>query len=88
MGVDLIKSGLASNGLNIMLAVSDNSQVMVKNSIVNILNTLFVCAVLLFGALAFAADANTLALEPIERMIIKVNQIAKNPLIAKELKME
>lgn len=32
----------------------------------------------------FSKDANDLALRPIERMIRKVNKIAKNPLIAVE----
>lgn len=32
----------------------------------------------------FSKDANDLALRPIERMIDKVNKIAKNPLKAKE----
>jgi hypothetical protein len=33
----------------------------------------------LFGALAFTNDANKVALAPIDRMITKVNLIAKNP---------
>ena len=32
----------------------------------------------------FSKDANELALAPIERMIEKVNKIAKNPISAKE----
>jgi hypothetical protein len=43
-----------------------------------------VCLVLGFGALIFTKDANDLVLKPIERMIIKVNSIAKNPLSAKD----
>jgi hypothetical protein len=35
----------------------------------------------------FAKDANDLALRPIERMIDKVNKIARNPNIAVELKL-
>ncbi|EGR28579.1 hypothetical protein IMG5_172520 [Ichthyophthirius multifiliis] len=46
--------------------------------------TVFVCIVLTFAALLFSKDANDLALRPIERMINKVNQIAKNPISAKE----
>lgn len=35
----------------------------------------------------FSKDANDLALRPIERMIEKVNKIAKNPNMAIELKL-
>jgi class 3 adenylate cyclase len=41
----------------------------------------------MLAAISFSKDANELALAPLERMIDKVNQIAKNPLIAKELKL-
>jgi hypothetical protein len=40
--------------------------------------------VLTLGALLFSKDANDLALRPIERMIEKVNKIARNPIAAKE----
>lgn len=51
------------------------------------MRTIFVCIVLTFGSLMFAKDANDLALRPIERMIDKVNRIARNPNIAVELKL-
>jgi hypothetical protein len=38
------------------------------------------------GSLIFSKDANDLALRPIERMIEKVNKIAKNPTIVKKKK--
>ncbi len=43
------------------------------------LRTIFVCIVLTSASLFFSKDANDLALRPIERMIDKVNKIAKNP---------
>lgn len=46
--------------------------------------TFYVCIVLTLGALFFSKDANDLALRPIERLIDKVNRIAKNPISAKE----
>jgi len=46
--------------------------------------TFFVCIVLVLGALFFSKDANDLALRPIERMIEKVKQMAKNPQSCKE----
>ncbi|CAD8078076.1 unnamed protein product [Paramecium sonneborni] len=86
--VDPILVGLEYIGDPIILFVSDNSQIERLNSIINIINTLFVSCVLLFGALAFAKDAKNLALAPIERMIVKVNIIAKNPQEAKEMKLD
>ncbi|CAK82558.1 unnamed protein product (macronuclear) [Paramecium tetraurelia] len=86
--VDPILVGLNYIGDPIILFVSDNSQIEKLNSIINIVNTLFVSCVLLFGALAFANDAKNVALAPIERMIAKVNVIAKNPQEAKEMKLE
>lgn len=49
--------------------------------------TLFVCVVLTLAAIMFTSDANELALGPIERMIEKVNAIARNPISAKEQKL-
>ncbi|CAK94539.1 unnamed protein product (macronuclear) [Paramecium tetraurelia] len=86
--VDPVLVGLEYIGDPVILFVSDNSDVESKNSIINIVNTLFVSAVLLFGAIAFSNDANNVALKPIDRMIVKVNLIAKNPQLAKEMKLE
>lgn len=58
--------------------------------------TIFVCIVLTTGALMFSKDgiiyiinikATDLALTPIEKMIENVNRIARNPILAKELKL-
>ncbi|EGR33596.1 hypothetical protein IMG5_048380 [Ichthyophthirius multifiliis] len=46
--------------------------------------TVFVCIVLTMAALLFSKDVNDLALRPIERMIEKVNQIARNPISVKD----
>lgn len=56
-------------------------------ALISLLRTLFVCVVLVFGSMMFSKDANDLALRPIERMIEKVNKIAKNPNMAIELKL-
>lgn len=48
----------------------------------NIAQTLFICFLLGFGALAFSSDANRLVLTPIERMISKLDKIRSNPLEA------
>jgi len=51
----------------------------------NIYQTLFVCGVLGLGAMMFSKDANLLVLQPIERMMERVKQIAKDPLEATKI---
>lgn len=53
-------------------------------SMMNIFRTIFVCIVLALASYFFTKDVNDLALKPIERMIIKVNKIASNPLASNE----
>jgi hypothetical protein len=48
----------------------------------NIIITFFVCLVLCTASVFFSKDANTLVLEPVEKMISKVESIRDNPLIA------
>lgn len=55
------------------------------NSILSISRTIFVCVVLLMGALYFTKDANDLVLTPIANMVKKVKEIGKNPLKAVEM---
>ena len=56
-----------------------------KTAGLNIGRTLYVCVVLTLGALFFSKDANDLALRPIERMIEKVEKIARNPISARDV---
>lgn len=51
-------------------------------SLLNLFKTLFICCVLGIAAHYFTKDASHLVLEPLERMIEKVQLIAKNPLAA------
>ena len=44
--------------------------------------TLFVCVVLATAAIIFSQLTNSLVINPIEEMIIKVNKISQNPLLA------
>jgi class 3 adenylate cyclase len=44
--------------------------------------TIFICVVLSIASLQFSADANRLVLAPVEHMIMTVETIRKNPLIA------
>lgn len=48
----------------------------------NIIRTIFVCAILSVASLMFSKDANTLVIEPIERMTAKIKRISQNPLEA------
>lgn len=48
----------------------------------NICQTVFICILLGFGAMTFSKDANKLVLQPIERMIAKLEKIRNNPLEA------
>ncbi|CAL6379482.1 unnamed protein product [Bathycoccus prasinos] len=61
-------------------AFFDVSKVYKLQSVLNIAKTIFVCIVLLLGALLFSKDANVLVLRPIERMVLKVQAMAANPL--------
>ncbi|KRX00510.1 Adenylyl cyclase class-3/4/guanylyl cyclase [Pseudocohnilembus persalinus] len=60
-----------------------NRSIEIFSSALSMGRTFFVCIILTMGALLFSKDANDLALSPIERMITKVNQIARNPNDAK-----
>eukprot|EP00746_Dinoflagellata_sp_MGD_P079291 gnl/MRDRNA2_/MRDRNA2_31686_c0_seq1.p1 gnl/MRDRNA2_/MRDRNA2_31686_c0~~gnl/MRDRNA2_/MRDRNA2_31686_c0_seq1.p1 ORF type:complete len:702 (+),score=116.22 gnl/MRDRNA2_/MRDRNA2_31686_c0_seq1:145-2250(+) len=54
-------------------------------AILNMMQTIFICIVLGFGALFFAKDSNALLLTPIERMIAKMEKIRDDPLQAVRL---
>jgi len=58
---------------------------MLRSSVYNMLQTVFICAVLAVGAMVFSHDANVLVLQPIESMISKVAKIRDNPLYAMKL---
>lgn len=51
-------------------------------SVTNIARTIFVCIVLIIASLTFTKDAQTLVVDPLERMIEKVRLMSKNPLAA------
>ena len=51
-------------------------------AILSISRTVFVCIVLSVASIMFTSDANTLVLNPIERMLEKVKLIARDPLAA------
>jgi hypothetical protein len=51
-------------------------------AIINLARTSFIVVLLTFAAIYFTSDANSLVLDPIERMLEKVKLIAANPLSA------
>lgn len=70
------------NGQMYIIAYFDQSKDYDLNGWLGIGRTIFVCLVLTLSALFFSKDANELVLTPIENMLYKVRQIAKNPLKA------
>eukprot|EP00746_Dinoflagellata_sp_MGD_P124293 gnl/MRDRNA2_/MRDRNA2_58879_c0_seq1.p1 gnl/MRDRNA2_/MRDRNA2_58879_c0~~gnl/MRDRNA2_/MRDRNA2_58879_c0_seq1.p1 ORF type:complete len:955 (+),score=207.34 gnl/MRDRNA2_/MRDRNA2_58879_c0_seq1:94-2958(+) len=55
------------------------------DALCSISQTVFICFVLCVGALMFSKDANDLVLNPIERMVNKMDKIRDNPLAATRL---
>ncbi len=81
-----IVDGDAGN-VNVVI-ILDGRVVAKKQAIINVIRTLFVCLVLTMGALWFSADVNEIALQPLEKMIEKVNRIATDPVAAtREIKL-
>lgn len=54
-------------------------------SLLNIIRTIFICAVLTLGSIYFSKDSEDLVIKPIEKMIQKVKIIAKNPIAAGDI---
>mmetsp|Transcript_87085 Transcript_87085/g.244264 ORF Transcript_87085/g.244264 Transcript_87085/m.244264 type:complete len:1122 (+) Transcript_87085:112-3477(+) len=71
-----------------MMFVFDRTMGSRTESILNTCQTLFICFLLAFGAMAFSSDANKLVLTPIERMISKFEKIRMNPLEAMRLRSD
>ena len=57
------------------------------NSLLNMLRTIFICAVLAAGVFVFNRDASRLVLEPIERMLKKVKDVSENPLAMRQVRL-
>lgn len=64
------------------VAIFDMRSSVQLDSMLSIIQTIFVCIVLTIGAIIFTKDANDLVIGPIEQMMIKVQRIARNPLDA------
>jgi hypothetical protein len=77
----LTSFSLSETGYNFVAYYSNKSSAKL-NALLSIVRTLFVCFVLSIASYVFINDANTLVLNPIERMLEKVRLIQKNPLAA------
>ena len=67
------------------MAVMDVKWYSQFNSLLNMLRTIFICAILAAGVFVFNRDASRLVLEPIERMLKKVKDVSENPLAMKQV---
>lgn len=84
---ELLKVESSDENSQVDIIIS-NRDVAKNQALINIIRTLFVCVVLTMGALWFSADVNVIALQPLEKMIEKVNRIATNPIAAtREIKL-
>ncbi|KAL4493573.1 hypothetical protein ABPG72_004066 [Tetrahymena utriculariae] len=82
---DLVESAvLKGDDPLVFISVVNTRDLAQLDAILSICRTTFVSIVLLLASFFFSYDAQKLALGPIERMINKVNQIANDPLSAKD----
>ena len=69
----------------VLFAAFDTRRLVRFESSAGLLQTLFVCLVLMVAAYLFGKDSRELVLVPIERMISKMHRIRDNPLVAMKL---
>lgn len=65
-----------------LIFMFDIRKQVIFESELNVCQTIFICILLAAGAMTFSKDANKLVLQPIERMIMKLEKIRNNPLAA------
>ncbi|CAD8132326.1 unnamed protein product [Paramecium pentaurelia] len=75
-------AAIDSNDILVTCSVADLVEYNKINAILSIFQTIFVCIVLAASAVLFNKDVNELVIEPIERMMQKIELIAQNPLEA------
>ena len=76
-----VLSSASDDGLE-FAAFMDHRESNKADAFMSIYRTLVICGILAVGTFVFSNSAFSLVLEPIERMIHKVNQIRLNPLLA------
>jgi len=78
------KNSVEENHFNMVFAFDTRSTTQLEAGL-SMLQTIFICFAVGVGAMSFAKDANELLLNPIERMIAKMETIKDNPLEAMRL---
>lgn len=78
------KSGMEESNLNMIFVFNTRASTTMEAGL-NMLQTIFICFCVGIGAMTFSNDANQLLLQPIERMIAKMETIKDNPLEAMKL---
>jgi hypothetical protein len=74
-----LNTGLNAKNSNLITAILDQSALNSTIAIFSLCKTLFVCLVLILLLHLFSSDINTLLVEPIEGMMEKLMQMAKDP---------
>jgi len=82
--VPLTRPQNSSDALDILFVFDTRGETQVE-AWLSILQTIFICFTVGIGAMTFSNDANQLLLNPIERMISKMQTIKDNPLEAMRL---
>ena len=74
-----------SNVYNNLTSITENRANLSLNAILSIINTIFVCFVLIVNNILFSKDTTDLVVTPIETMLEKVKKISANPLEAAQI---
>ncbi|CAJ1350647.1 unnamed protein product [Effrenium voratum] len=82
--IPMLTTAVEASNVN-MLFVFDTRPLVQAAAGLSMLQTFFICAALAVGALSFAKDANRFLLGPLERILVKLEAIRKNPLHAMKL---
>ncbi|CAE7404082.1 unnamed protein product [Symbiodinium sp. CCMP2456] len=80
----MAKTGEERGNVDLLFAF-DTRPVTQSAAGLNMLQTCFICLALAAGAISFARDAHALLLGPLERILVKLEAIRKNPLHAMKL---
>ncbi|OLP91771.1 hypothetical protein AK812_SmicGene26489 [Symbiodinium microadriaticum] len=80
----MAKTGEEGGNVDLLFAF-DTRPVTQSAAGLNMLQTCFICLALAAGAISFARDAHALLLGPLERILVKLEAIRKNPLHAMKL---
>lgn len=80
----MLQTRLEADNVN-LLFVFDTRPITRSEAGLSMLQTFFICVALAVGAISFSKDADHLLLAPLERILVKLEAIRKNPLHAMKL---